>query len=78
MGLLPVVNSTPVTHHEDQNEDFFVLDLADNTVVTDAVLPAAGQFFSQRGPKTARVFVGLDPFTQVRYDFSLNLMVKLR
>ena len=44
--IFPVVNRTPVANHEHQNDYFIVLDLADESMVAQAILPAASQLFS--------------------------------
>jgi len=70
-----VVNPALVAHHQNQYEDLFVLDLADDTVCTDAVLPATGKLLSQRGAEAAGILICADLFPKVTDDFRLNLVV---
>jgi len=72
-----IVNRASVTYHQDQNEYFFVLNLADQPIGANAILPAACQLFSQRCAISAGIIVGADPLPQVAHDFSLDLTIKL-
>ncbi len=60
-----------------QNENLFILDLADQSIGTDPILPATCQLPSQRDAISARIIFGADPFPQVVHDFCLDLTIEL-
>lgn len=75
-GLLPVIDSASVADHKHQHEDFVILNLADNSVISDAVFPAASQVLPQRGSEPSRIFFSLDPLLQIPEDIDLDLPVE--
>jgi hypothetical protein len=59
-----LVNISPVSYANNEDDNAFVFYRADYPVITDPVFPESFEVFSERIPKTARVILGGDLFPQ--------------
>jgi hypothetical protein len=53
-----------VADGDDQDEQYLVLDLAEDAIIADPITPQSGQIGLERLPETARVFLGCDALVE--------------
>jgi hypothetical protein len=66
-----------MTEFEDENGDASILDVADETIVTDPITPQAALFALQDPSPSARFVRGRQSFPQESQNRFLRLMVEL-
>lgn len=66
-----------MSDHEYQNRDFLVLDVANQSIITDPVAPEAALLSAQRFSALARIMGGRHTLPQKRDNGFLSLSIQL-
>ena len=71
------VNFATMADFDDEDQEFFVANLANDSVVTHTIAPVALQFAGQRLPEESWIRLNGDALIEVARDLSLRLRAEL-